>query len=403
MAAKSVLFVLGALGMGGVETYIVRMSRELAAQGGRVEILLLSKKIDDGLRRGLEGVANITVFEKYPYLTASSWLNGMSLLDRQMGPYDIVHVVDLLTLGFVYFNRDRIRFDFLSIGIYHSAEFEWWRERGVYFRDCHLNIFERNIDLNLFPNEVAAQLAGCKIDQGAVLPLGVDLEKYRDVRPGFLSKKIVSVGRLVAFKKYNRHVISSLAELRSSGDYQYFVYGNGPELGALRRLAEYHGVARFVHFEGSVDYHMLPEIFNGSFCFVGSGTSIIEASASGVPAVVGIESLDDPVTCGYFSDLVGYSYNEAVATDVRLPIVEVIKSLSCLSEDDYKALSGRHREKAANFDIKMTSKLFVELSGKAPDFSMNFSRRRSLISFFGALLRFGPTALKKRFDQAVLW
>ena len=44
--------------------------------------------------------------------------------------------------------------------------------------------------------------------------------------------------------------------------------------------------------------------------FVGSGTSIIESSALGIPSIIGIESNNDGETYGFFSNLRGYSYNE---------------------------------------------------------------------------------------------
>ena len=132
---KNILFVLGGLSIGGVETYVVRLAKELKEQGNSIDILLLSGKYDVGLFSQLSKFASVTIIEKVSFLGASSWIN--SLLpnsNRSDIHYDVVHVVDLLTLAYVYFNRKHYSFTGLSIGIYHSKEICWWRERNIYFR-----------------------------------------------------------------------------------------------------------------------------------------------------------------------------------------------------------------------------------------------------------------------------
>lgn len=399
-----ILLVLGGLGMGGVETYMVRLARELSLKGYEVDVVLLSDKADEKLLASLSEVAEIFVHESFPFLASSSWINSCipfnSLVNRF---YDVVHVVDIMTFGFVYFNRRVINFSCLSVGVYHSKEISWWRERSCYFRERLLQLYDENVDLTLSPSEsvaiLASKITGTPASNIPVLPLGIDLEVYRSAAPLRSTLKLISVGRLVDFKTYNKNVIVSLAELRKTAPFEYYIYGDGPERKVLEELALSLGVSGHVHFMGEIAYSELKSVLNGAFCFIGSGTTIIEASAAGIPSVVGIESMEQPITCGYFSDVEGFSYNEADATTSRVGIVEVVKKLYEMCDEDYMACSERHRLKASQFDIKETVNGFVRLTNKAPRFSISINRWISLISFFLSLVRFGPSALRSRFDS----
>lgn len=402
---KKILFVLTGLPMGGIETYILRLANQLHETGHTVEVILISDKYDCQLFSELSKTAKIYIHEKTRRLSASSWINAFLPLGSRSSfvTYDIVHVVDLLTLGFIYLNRKSLDFKALSIGIYHSMEVSWWRGRNVYFRGRLLEIYDKNISLTLFPNEstavLAADLAGCSGIHSDILPLGVNLKKYIDCKACFNSKRIVSVGRLVEFKAYNRHMIAQLSAVRNYGEYEYYIYGEGPERESLMRLAELCGVSSYVHFMGQVNYSDLPSILNDCFCFVGSGTAIIEASSAGIPSIVGIESIEHPLTCGFFADILGYSYNEESATTRRISYYDALSQIIKLSELDFLRLSDRHRKKAGEFDIVKTTEDFIEKSNKILDVSLPFSRLRALLSLIISILRFGPASLKRRFER----
>lgn len=400
---KSILFVMGGLAIGGVETYVVRLAKYLKLAGHSVSVTLLSDKYDQGLFTELSQHASVTIVEHVPFLSASSWVNALLPAKTDTTKYDIVHVVDVLTLAYVFLNRDQLDFKSVSVGIYHSKEIAWWRGRNIYFRKKMLELYDRNVQLTLFPNErtaeMAAEFSGADVSGLDILPLGISFESYSARQPLQSSLRIVSVGRLVDFKIYNRHVISQLAELRKLADFEYFIYGDGPERNALIALAESHGVEAYVHFCGEVDYAELPSILDGAFCFVGSGTTIIEASAAGIPSVVGIESIERPLTCGLFSDVAGYSYNEESATTNRVGIFDTIAMLHAMSASEYMQVSERHRKKAKLFDILETSAQFVEKSNRAPRFDIKINRWIAMLSFIKSVIFLGPKALKSRFDS----
>lgn len=398
------LFVLGGLGMGGVETYIVRLAKELSARGHHVDVIILSKKNDPGLMSEIVKHSDVFICERVPFLRASSWINAfLPMSSMSGGSYDIVHVVDLLTLGYVFLNKDILKFKALSIGIYHSMEIVWWRGRNSYFRRKLIELYDRNVMLTLFPNEstaiMAAEMTGVALDRLDVVPLGVELSKYSGISPSKHSNRIVSVGRLVDFKMYNRHMISQLSAVRGMADFEYYIYGDGPERSALEAHAVRCGVDKYVHFMGEVKYDELPTVLNSAFCFVGSGSSIIEASAAGIPSVVGIESIKEALTCGLFSDVQGFSYNEESATTSRFSFFDIISSLYHMRDSEYAAVSSAHRYKSSFFDIKNVADEFQAKSDRLPDFNFSMNRWVALLSFVFSIFRFGAGALQSRFDN----
>ena len=244
--------------------------------------------------------------------------------------------------------------------------------------------------------QIASNQTGVPIGDLNILPLGIELSKYSGCKPSISSKRIVSVGRLADFKIYNKHVITELNNFRKFGDFEYYIYGVGSELANLQKLAIEHGVQEYVHFMGQIDYKELPSVLNEAFCFIGSGTVLIEASSAGIPSIVGIESIKNSSTCGFFSEIIGYSYNEMSATNNRVAIADVFESLVALNEDKYLRLSEQHRDKAKEFDLKLTATKFLDSSSGKPDFSISFNRWLSIGSFLFAIIRFGSRSFKGR-------
>lgn len=401
---KKILFILGGLNIGGVETYILRLTKELVNNGCVVEVLLISDNVQSDLISEMSIYAKIHVLEKFPFINSSSWFNGMLKYKKLKNEfYNIIHVVDLMTLTFLYFNKEYIKHSNLSIGIYHSKEIQWWRGDGVYFREKSLSLYDLNNRLTLFPSESLYQIANrfnnIPLNEAKILPLGIDLERYRKISPSKKSLKIISIGRLVDFKTYNKNMIRSLPSLRKFGDFNYYVYGDGPEKNDLLKLAHEFGVADFVHFMGEIEYSKLYTVFQDAFCFIGSGTTIIEASAAGIPSIVGVESIDGPVTCGYFCDIEGFSYNEAFATKNRVRIDSCILNLYNANSFEYNLISEKHREKSNDFNIKVTALSFEKMSDAAPNFEIKISKLFFVISFFLALIMRGSAAFRSRFDK----
>ena len=117
----------------------------------------------------------------------------------------------------------------------------------------------------------------------------------------------------------------------------------------------------------------------------GSGTSIIESSALGIPSIIGIESNNDGETYGFFSNLRGYSYNEDNLDIEKKTYYEILEILfTSLNMDE---LSISHKNKANEFLIDNTSNMFVNLCKKSLISSyFSYNKIRYSLSYFTWLI-----------------
>ena len=402
---KNILFILPGLPLGGIETYIVRLCRQINKEGVEVDVLLLSNKKNKELVEELGKYANIITHNYFPLSNGMSWFNALipvlSLgLKKQ---YYTVHAVDLLCLYVLNANRNKIKFDSVSVGLYHGQEAFCWINSKYYFSKEILELFRANVNCSMHFNEcslnrVSSMFSDCTISASAVFPLGINLDGVERSLSSFESNKIVSIGRLVNFKTYNFHVISILSRLREYRDFEYYIYGDGPEKDKLIEHAINNNVENYVHFMGSVCYSEFKSVLEQSFCFVGSGTAIIEASAAGIPSIVGVDSIKKPDTSGFFSDVSSYSYNEYEEGRHYSSIFSVFETLLSFNDYEYSSLCNDHIKKARCFDIKETAKIFFEVSGKYNIFNFRpTSRALFFFSMINGLMREGGGLFSRRY------
>jgi phosphatidylinositol alpha-1,6-mannosyltransferase len=142
------------------------------------------------------------------------------------------------------------------------------------------------------------------------LPPGVDTDRFHPDPGGRTELRaryclgqrptVLCLSRLVP-RKGQDMLIRALPEIRRRVDGAALVVaGGGPYLGALRRLAQHHGVAGHVTFTGAVPaaelpaYHALADVFampcrtrGAGLDVEGLGIVFLEASATGVPVIAG--------------------------------------------------------------------------------------------------------------------
>ena len=103
------------------------------------------------------------------------------------------------------------------------------------------------------------------------------------------------------------------------------------------------GLTDAVNLKGTLEYSSFDITVSRYDLFIGSGTSVIEASAIGIPSIVGIENLTDPFTYGYLCDVCDYEFNMKGLDLPLLSISNLITDFSNMSKEDRLLLSERHR------------------------------------------------------------
>ncbi len=134
----------------------------------------------------------------------------------------------------------------------------------------------------------------------AVIPMGVDLNRFHPDEPGFATDKplILSVGRLINWKGVDYLIRAMPLVLEQLPEARLVICGDGPERANLERLASELSLTGNVVFEGSVPNSRLPDYYRTASVFVlpsiviestgeteALGVVLLEAMACGKPVI----------------------------------------------------------------------------------------------------------------------
>lgn len=381
------IFLANVLVMNGGTTFLIRLVRERARRGQPSAVLLLSDRVDAALVETLSRHADIIRLSDYlaDRGTVARGLLGVfaPLAHRQLAealaPYGShIHAMSLfgLILGLRLIAFDPCRR--LTAGVYHQNEF-LYRPPPFHFARKGLDLFAALPPENIiFFNEssrdnYATYFTGQDYTHAHLLPIGVTLDQPMLPAPPEIGRRVVSIGNLVAFKTYNRHMIGVVAALRERfPDIRYDIYGVGPTAGELVALAETLGVGEHVRLHGALEYTRLRDVVAACDLFVGSGTALIEAAAAGRPALIGIESIQQPETYGYLTDARGYSYNENMPGVPKQPIEELVERLFS-DPGQWAEIAAACAAKAQSFSIAVTADGFEAAGAVARQIPLRLS------------------------------
>ena len=190
-------------------------------------------------------------------------------------------------------------------------------------------VFERAETIVAVSSFTAGLLRTAGITRAAVVSGGVDPRAYSPAPAA--SPTILSVGRLVPRKGFDR-VLVAIQRLRLEfPDVRYEIVGDGPQRAELEALAQRLGITSCVTHAGSVDDGELARAYARAWCFAmpvrregddveGFGLVYLEAAMAGLPVVAGRHSgASDAVADGTTGFLVdGQSADQIAAALARL-------------------------------------------------------------------------------------
>lgn len=362
------IFIANVLTMNGGTTFLIRTCREFRRRGIPVAVLMLFPLFDSVLRAELSRYAKVIDLRQF------LWDGGRcfraqfatfapvrwSALLAEIRPFgNALHVMGGFGLLFACRVSRHAPEMKITAGVYHQNEYLFRADDSFFLRKLRRCFTALSGGQVLFFNQLNvanySKFFGQDFSSCVIAPIGIDIPEYEGQSERASEKRrLVSVGNLVNFKTYNRHFIGVVAKLAEKYDsIQYEIYGTGPEEPALRELAQRLGVQDRVHFMGALSYSAFSDTVRRATLFVGSGTALLEAAALGVPAMVGIESIAQPETYGFLSDIEGLSYNEFMPEVPRVPMVELTDRL--LSDEVFAARVGSAcRKKAGEFSVRST-------------------------------------------------
>ena len=363
---KKFVIVLSNYYIGGIEVLVERLSSVLQ-ENYKVYIFILTSKFDINLLKDLEKVATIYLpsdFIKFKLghiniVGVNSVLPVVSKYRNLISRADYIHATDSHTMVFILSILSKIDSkNKFSIGNYHSEEYlwpsSWWFRK--FEKKCIKEFAPENVfSENKFMINKLAKAYGKKFIQSKEIPAGIHLPKIQNSET-FQSRKnqLVCLGRLVKFKSYMEYVIKEIPKiLIEFPDFEFHIYGDGPERENLRKLSK--GLP--VYFHGTIELNKISKALSSFKLFIGSGTSILTASAMGIPSIIGIESCKSPITYGFLHETRGYDYQELGLDYQTVPISKKIIEGLKASKEEYQSLCDLARKRSEEFCITKTAKV----------------------------------------------
>lgn len=361
------LFIHGTLEMGGVETFFVRMAKERKSKGLKTSILLLKPKgySHPELIAQMERYAYIyyseDLFINFPFFTHQFILLAPAKKEKiikALKNVDQIHTYGateaLLGQRLLKIINSKVP---ITIGFYHYNHY-LWGDNSI----PHYIKLERNFVFNYLPKEALlffskgnrdlhTEKLKINFENSQVFRLGVvDKTNSMQQKNSSTKLKIVTVGRLVAFKSYNLYMLDVIKKLRDKGSNVSFdIYGYGPLEKEMKRIIRELNISEYVTLHGQLDYSKFDETVLKYDVFIGSGTAIIQAAALGIPSIVGIEYTTEPKTYGYFADVHQYEYN---LKGLDLPLIDISKMIEkfiAMNEADRLKLKNSHTKSIQEF------------------------------------------------------
>ncbi|BAO79990.1 glycosyltransferase [Serpentinimonas raichei] len=370
----NMIFIANVLEMNGGSTFLLRVCEEYKKQNKPVAVLVLRNKFDVDILQKLKKLANVYFLHEFlienavffrAHLTIWGLIHWAKLF-KTFSPFGYsLHVMGMFGLIFACRMLNKNEKIKISVGIYHQNEF-LFKKTNHFFLNKALECFAK-----LDPKQIVFYNEATKINyahhfsrdyaESKILPIGIqvpaEIFPYKSN-----SMEIVSLGNLVNFKTYNEHTIKTLPHLLKKFPLiKYKIYGTGEMKHYLVNLVRKLNLDNSVEFCGAVEYSRFQETLKNSALFVGSGTSLIEAASFGIPAVVGIESIDEPLTYGFISDIEGLSYNENVDYLKKVSYISLFEKFFG-DKKIREELSARCKKKSEEFCICKTIAGFDELN-----------------------------------------
>ena len=275
---RHILFVYGSLPMGGIQTFLVRVSRRLSAAGVRVSVLLASRKGAPQLREELALWANIVYLEDlhifklktlrrltlYQFFAPISRTRAEALLED----VDHIHFFESFSMLTACRLARLCGGRKVTGGVYYQYEYATWDMRGSYFVNAVAHTLRHIVPPGnmVFFNEVCrntyAHYLGQNYSQSALLPIGVDLSRLARRDPARARKgRVVSIGRITSYKTYNFQFPRAVRALAAKGlQIEHHIYGDGDRCEALAAQIREMGCEQQIHLHGPIDYARLPEV-----------------------------------------------------------------------------------------------------------------------------------------------
>ncbi|MEQ3511912.1 glycosyltransferase [Pseudoalteromonas sp. BZB3] len=368
---SNVLFVYTDFNVGGIQTQILEMCKYNNSLGFNCKVLLLTRCFDENLLCELRNNAEVffvdELFSKSNINKKIEKVGGIFLpfckydhskLLNLMQGVTSCHVLNLFTYYYIssLLCLNLVKPIRLTLGFYHANEAKSLPEDSSFYNEILNSVNCLNQHSIIATSKVTAKNVMALFDglnHGLIeAALGVPRNNsvlYKE-KNNLLS--VLSIGRLVPFKTYNKHILEVMLELSRKGIYfNYTIIGDGPNLDGLKQYVAENNLGDYVCFIKHINYSELDEHIDKADVFVGSGTSLTYAAGRSCICIIGIESNCDPETYGFLSNTSEENYHELGLHYSKRTFESYILELMEMPQDRYNLIREEEYKRSYDFSI----------------------------------------------------
>lgn len=346
-----ILLINHSLYTGGVETLMVRMANWLVRNGHGCSILLRETFAGD-LVPVLDQRVRLRIVENRWDLLAIPILHKWIWESWNLPKPDFIYTMEQNWAVVGLLVRDVFGRDAPSVatGAYHLNQFAYEYVPAKFGRLALLRqeVYDRHyLDSQKFFMSEETRIGherffNRSLADGWVWPLPIEIPPARSSESRSpVPYRILSVGRLTLFKTYSWYMVPILYSLRGKyPDVQWHVYGFGA---CERELVDHvwQDAIRdgLIVFHGSIAYQEITSAFDQAAVFIGMGTTLLEAAASGVPSIPAIVDDHDAVSWGFIDQMPYFTVGETVpGMQPGEKVAELLETLFQSSTVDIEAI-----------------------------------------------------------------
>lgn len=374
--ALEFIFVYGSLRTGGIETLIVRMANFLVSQGVPVSIYCAQ----GGELRSLltSGVSFVEAFSSADLVKdARAYVSSKgidtNILIISFDPISAARALMIETGLPKWVNAVHIS------GVYHPRAYFMKGERidriVINFLIACAVGKRQLFFMNAECRRSHSVRWGTDLSESSILALPINQVDQRWRVSDRSRVRVISVGRLVLFKKYNIGAAKIVKSCLDRGiEVTWDIFGEGLLKESIQAEIEASGVSEHVRLMGTLDYRDYSERVAGYDIFVGMGTAALEAAMLGVPTICA--TVDEDFRCyGYLHELPFGNVGEVQEVPPLVELSDLIEQYSKAGRQQREHLSLQSRMTAEMYGMpKFVEEIISMVSSKNPTPSRIFKR-----------------------------
>lgn len=288
---NKIIMIYHQLSLGGIETLIVRTANHFSSLGISITIFARSGELEAELSPAIK----IVKFDRYREIWSSELKDCGKTLILAFDPLTFMVAKKLQRA----IQKKIGRKSKLHAGIFHPRTLGWpgdprpvrWLNQTI-FKLAQKDEFYFMSDAVKISSEKI--LGATAINRIVRIPMKYSVSAKIQVKESKSRLNIISVGRLVEFKSYNRHIPRIVANLLSKGvDVCWSVWGDGDDRDYIEGLIKHYKVDGSVILMGELPYSKFSSEVSASDLFIGMGTAALEAAGMGVPTICCVDQMED--------------------------------------------------------------------------------------------------------------